>query len=193
MGFEEKLAETQAKMEELKAQLTESLDAAKAAREEKTSTFVDKFNAFASDPDAINKVFDNLDEKLANAISEGIDTVEDAITGAAEKIEDAAKTAEGNYYAAQENLRIARENYESKLNSERLEVQMRLENLRSKIAEKKDSVDKAVQEEVITDLLCYAQDCQSMSLFYAQEADLAMKDAKDLIDDFNKKYGEAEA
>ena len=51
MGFEEKLAETQAKMDELKAKLAESLETAKAAREEKKEDFVDKFNDFASDPD----------------------------------------------------------------------------------------------------------------------------------------------
>ena len=190
MGFEEKLAETQAKMDELKAKLAESLETAKAAREEKKEDFVDKFNDFASDPDALNKMFGKFDEKLATAISEGIDNVEDAITGAGDKIEDAAKTAEGDYYATQENMRIARENYESKLNSERLEVQMRMEAIRDKIAAKKDSVDKAVQEEVIVDLLCYAQDCQTLANFYAEEAELAMKDARGLIAQFTAKYGE---
>ena len=45
MNFEERLAKTQAKMEELKARINESLDASKADREGKRSETLDKIKA----------------------------------------------------------------------------------------------------------------------------------------------------
>ena len=127
MNFEERLAKTQAKMEELKARINESLDASKADREGKRSETLDKINAFVSDPDAFNKMFNKVDEKLAVMIDNGIDKAGDAVDGldgkideaikdGAEKydedanklqakVDDALETTEGDYYAAQENGR----------------------------------------------------------------------------------------
>ena len=214
MNFEERLAKTQAKMEELKARINESLDASKADREGKRSETLDKINAFVSDPDAFNKMFNKVDEKLAVMIDNGIDKAGDAVDGldgkideaikdGAEKydedanklqakVDDALETTEGDYYAAQENVRIAQDEYKAKLNSTRIEMQMRLEEAKAKIEEKKESVDKAVQEDLIADLLDYADDCQALAYSYTMEAELAIMDACDLIDEYEAKYGKME-
>lgn len=192
MNFEERLAQTQAKMQELK----------------------EKFNEFASDPDAIDKKLGAINEKLETMIVEGIDKAADAIDGldgkidnaikegaenydaAATKVQaavdDALETADGDYYAAKENIRMAKEDYDGYVNSDRIQMQMRLEAAKAKIDAKRDAVDKAVQEELINELLDYADDCQAMALAYTNEAMAAVKQASDLIDEYDAKYGATE-
>lgn len=189
MTFEERLAQSQAKMNEL----------------------MDKFNAFASDPDAVNKMFDKFDEKLQNMIVEGIDKTEDAFENLDDKIDESIKvnaekydkaasdfqakvdsgleSAEGDYYAAKENARMASEEFQAQYNSNLIQLQMQMEAAKAKIDEKKASVDKAVQEELINDILDYADDCQYMAYAYATEAQAAIRDASKMIDEYDAKYG----
>ena len=47
-------------------------------------------------------------------------------------------------------------------------------------------------EELINDLLDYADGCQAMALAYTDEAMAAVKDASDLIDQYDAKYGKTE-
>ena len=192
MSFEERLAQTQAKLQELK----------------------EKFNEFASDPDAIDKKLGAIDEKLATMIVEGMDKTAEAVDGLDGKIDNAIKegaanydaatakvqaavdnaleTADGDYYAAKENVRMTKEQYEGYLNSDLIQTQMNLEAVKTKIEKKKDAVDKAAMEELINDLLDYADGCQAMALAYTDEAMAAVKDASDLIDQYDAKYGKTE-
>lgn len=192
MSFEERLAQTQAKLQELK----------------------EKFNEFASDPDAIDKKLGAIDEKLATMIVEGMDKTAEAVDGLDGKIDNdikegaanydaaaakvqaavdnALETADGDYYAAKENVRMTKEQYEGYLNSDLIQTQMNLEAVKTKIEKKKDAVDKAAMEELINDLLDYADGCQAMALAYTDEAMAAVKDASDLIDQYDAKYGKTE-
>ena len=192
MSFEERLAQTQAKLQELK----------------------EKFNEFASDPDAIDKKLGAIDEKLATMIVEGMDKTAEAVDGLDGKIDNdikegaanydaaaakvqaavdnALETADGDYYAAKENVRMTKEQYEGYLNSDLIQTQMNLEAVKTQIEKKKDAVDKAAMEELINDLLDYADGCQAMALAYTDEAMAAVKDASDLIDQYDAKYGKTE-
>ena len=192
MSFEERLAQTQAKLQELK----------------------EKFNEFASDPDAIDKKLGAIDEKLATMIVEGMDKTAEAVDGLDGKIDNdikegaanydaaaakvqaavdnALETADGDYYAAKENVRMTKEQYEGYLNSDLIQTQMNLEAVKTKIEKKKDAVDKAAMEELINDLLDYADGCQAMALAYTDEAMAAVKDASDRIDQYDAKYGKTE-
>jgi uncharacterized protein YjgD (DUF1641 family) len=94
-GFEEKFAETQAKMTEWKNKITEAMDARKSESEETT---LDKVNAFVSDPDGLSKVFDKFDDALATKIVEGMDATEEAVNGGlAEKADEAIKAGSEAY------------------------------------------------------------------------------------------------
>ena len=88
MSFEERLAQTQAKLQELK----------------------EKFNEFASDPDAIDKKLGAIDEKLATMIVEGMDKTAEAVDGLDGKIDNAIKEGAANYDAATAKVQAAVDN-----------------------------------------------------------------------------------
>lgn len=141
MGFEEKM--------------NEGMDSA---------TTMDKINAFVSDPDAINKVLDKIDDAISTKIVEGMDAADSAVHSLDGKIDDAIKTgtdmyeknaaavknavdegletAEGNYYAAQEMGKMAADRGEAIVNSALIQAQMRMEDTKEKIDEKLDEMKK---------------------------------------------------
>lgn len=212
MGFEEKFAETQAKMTEWKNKITEAMDARKAELEQSEETTLDKVNAFVSDPDGLSKVFDKLDEALATKIVEGMDATEEAVNGgisdkvdeaikagsdayekAATKVMDAVddgvETADSNFYAAQEAARLAVDQGQSKIYSGLLQAQMRIEDAKAMIVEKKKAAEQADKEALIADMLSYAENCQKLAYEYVKEADKTMQEARDMIEKFEADKG----
>lgn len=209
MGFEEKFAETQAKMTEWKNKITEAMDAKKSESEETT---LDKVNAFVSDPDGLSKVFGKFDEALAVKIVEGMDATEEAVNGGlAEKADEASKagseayekaatkvmdavddgveSADSSFYAAQEAARMAVDQGQSKIYSGLLQAQMRIEDAKAMIAEKKKAAEQAEKEALIADMLSYAENCQKLAYEYVKEADKAMQEARDMIEKFEADKG----
>ncbi len=236
MNFEERLSQTQAKLDELKAKINSSIDSAKEAyqadkkdaminlakmnaaiedfgRDVEAQVYCDVTSMKAeaqADASAIDNAFDEIDAK-ANAKADEIDAkveeLDAKIAAKAEKIDAALDSAdekidakvnegldaiEGDYYAAKEDIRLAKERYDSKLNAIRLKVQMHKEEVKADIDAKKTAIDKAAQEDLIVALLDYADDCQMIALSYAMEAELAILDACDEIEDYNAKYGNIE-
>ena len=209
MGFEEKFAETQAKMTEWKNKITEAMDAKKSESEETT---LDKVNAFVSDPDGLSKVFGKFDEALAVKIVEGMDATEEAVNGGlAEKADEASKagseayekaatkvmdavddgveSADSSFYAAQEAARMAVDQGQSKIYSGLLQAQMRIEDSKAMIAEKKKAAEQAEKEALIADMLSYAENCQKLAYEYVKEADKTMQEARDMIEKFEADKG----
>ena len=282
MNFEERLAQTQTKLDELKAKINDSIESAKAARQAdrkeaminlaKMNAAIEDFGRDVeaqvycdvtsmkaeaqADVDAVGDAIDEIGDKItakAEAVGKALDEADDKIEiddkinakldaadekisakldAADEKIEDKmdkvdAKVEEldakidakldadaekydaamdkidakvnddldaieGDYYAAKEDVRLAKERYDSKLNATRLKVQMHMEDVKNRIEAKKTELDKAAQEELIMDLLDYADDCQMIAYAYAMEAELAILDACDEIEDYDSKYGKTE-
>ena len=213
MGFEEKFAETQAKMTEWKNKITEAMDARKSESEETT---LDKVNAFVSDPDGLSKVFGKFDEALAVKIVEGMDATEEAVNGGlAEKadeaingglagkadeaikagseayekaatkvmdaVDDGVESADSSFYAAQEAARLAVDQGQSKIYSGLLQAQMRIEAAKAKIAANKEAAEQADKEELVDDMLKYAESCQKLAYKYVKEAEDTMQEARDMI------------
>lgn len=213
MGFEEKFAETQAKMTEWKNKITEAMDAKKSESEETT---LDKVNAFVSDPDGLSKVFGKFDEALAVKIVEGMDATEEAVNGGlAEKadeaingglagkadeaikagseayekaatkvmdaVDDGVESADSSFYAAQEAARLAVDQGQSKIYSGLLQAQMRIEAAKAKIAANKEAAEQADKEELVDDMLKYAESCQKLAYKYVKEAEDTMQEARDMI------------
>ena len=199
MNFEERLAQSQAKLEELKEKINKSIDSAKDAYQvdkkeamiklAKMNAAIEDFgrdveaqvycdvtsmqNEVKADTEAINKAMEDINDKIDAKIADSARKYDDAAEKFMAKVDDSLATAEGSVYAAEENSRLAKERYNSKLNATRLKVQMH-------------------QEEVIMDLLDYADDCQMIAYSYAMEAELATMDACDEIADYEAKYGKFE-
>ena len=215
MNFEERLAQTQAKLEELKAKINESLESAKAARQAdrkeamiaqaKINAAIEDFGRdvaaqvycdvnsmqkeFEADAAALNEAIEQIDDKINAKIAEGAKKYDEAGENLMAKVDDGLATVEGDVNAAAENRRLAKERSDSKLNATRLKVQMHQEEVKSRIEAKKTELDKAAQEELIADLLDYADDCQMIAYAYAMEAELAITDACEEIQDYEAKYG----
>ena len=215
MNFEERLAQTQSKLEELKAKINESIESAKAAyevdkkdamiRQAKFDAAIEDFGRdvaaqvycdvtsmqkeFEADAAALNEAIEQIDDKINAKIAEGAKKYDEAGEDLMAKVDDGLATVEGDVNAAAENRRLAKERSDSKINATRLKVQMHQEEVKSRIAAKKTELDKAAQEELIADLLDYADDCQMIAYAYAMEAELAITDACEEIRDYEAKYG----
>lgn len=215
MNFEERLAQTQSKLEELKAKINESIESAKAAyevdkkdamiRQAKFDAAIEDFGRdvaaqvycdvnsmqkeFEADAAALNEAIEQIDDKINAKIAEGAKKYDEAGENLMAKVDDGLATVEGDVNAAAENRRLAKERSDSKLNATRLKVQMHQEEVKSRIEAKKTELDKAAQEELIADLLDYADDCQMIAYAYAMEAELAITDACEEIQDYEAKYG----
>ena len=215
MNFEERLAQTQSKLEELKAKINESIESAKAAyevdkkdamiRQAKFDAAIEDFGRdvaaqvycdvnsmqkeFEADAAALNEAIEQIDDKINAKIAEGAKKYDEAGENLMAKVDDGLATVEGDVNAAAENRRLAKERSDSKLNATRLKVQMHQEEVKNRIAARKTDLDKAAQEELIMDLLDYADDCQYIAYSYAMEAELAIMDACEEIQDYEAKYG----
>lgn len=218
MNFEERLAQSQAKLEELKEKINKSIDSAKAAYQvDKKEAMVKlaKMNAAIedfgrdveaqvycdvadmkkeaqADAAAISSAMDELNDKIDAKVDADMKKYDEKAEKLQAKVDDGLAAADGNLNAAIENNRLAKERYNGKLNATRLKVQMHREEVKNRIEAKKTELDKAAQEELIMDLLDYADDCQMVAYSYAMEAELAIMDACDEIADYEAKYGKYE-
>ena len=123
-------------------------------------------------------------ERLANERT-GIDDIQE---GTAEQV----ARAKGDIAVAEENARLIREYRNGKIDASKLRVQMKVNNAKEKIAEHKEAVDKAAQEEWILDLMDYAAACYDMAYAWAMEAEYTQMEAACEIYDYNEKYGTKE-
>ena len=119
MGFEEKFAETQAKMTEWKNKITEAMDATEEA------------------------VNGGLAEKADEAIKAGYEAYEKAATKVMDAVDDGVESADSSFFAAQEAARLAVDQGQSKIYSGLLQAQMRIEAAKAKIAANKEAAEQA--------------------------------------------------
>ena len=218
MNFEERLAQTQAKLEELKAKINASFDSAKEvynADKKETMIKVAKMDAAIedfgkdvaaqiycdvsslkqeaeADAAAMSEALGNIDTKIDAKLGSDMEKYDAAAEKLQAKVDDDLATIEGDINAAEENVRLAKERKNSKLNATRLKLQMHQEEVKNRIEAKKTAIDKAAQEELIMDLLDYADDCQQIAYSYVMEAELAILDACDEIEEYEAKYGKFE-
>ena len=199
MTFEEKLAAQGRKMDELKAKLDEAVDAAKAARQMRRDEFVadvQKLDAALDELDA--KVDAKVQEKAAKvdakltldkATAEYIANTPTRIERTQEGTDKQVSNAKGHIAAVENNVELVKERREEKRNSVKLHAQMSVDNAKAKIEAHKEAVDKASMEAYILDCLDYAEACQELAFAWALEAEYAVNDALEVIDEYNAKYG----
>ena len=204
MTFEEKYAAQGRKLDELKAKLDSAVDARKIAREKNRAQIAVEMQAldakiydFYTAVDA--KLDAGLDEAEAKVKADAA-KVKDALTldqATAESIADAhtgineiQKQTAGDVAAAAENVRLMNERRDSTINAAKLRTEMKVTAAKEKVAAHKEAIDKAAQEELILDLLDYAEGCYEMACAWALEAEAAMMEAAGEINDYTEKYGE---
>ena len=67
---------------------------------------------------------------------------------------------------------------------------MKVNTAKAKIAERREAIDKAAQEEWILDLLDYANACYEMAYAWALEAEYTIMEAAYEINYYNERFGE---
>ena len=148
---------------------TKKMDELKAKLEEANKTVKESFKDgvanFKSDMEftstSIDEIFDDAEKKHDMKVEERIDKFIDAD-----------------------------ERREAKREERRAASTAKIENLQNKINDLGQAHAKADQEELIADLLTYAEDCQATAVYMAEEAVLAYRAAAEQIAIYNEKYGE---
>ena len=199
MSFEEKLAAQGKKMDELKAKLDEAIDAAKAARQMRRDKFV-------ADVKELDAALDELDAKVEAKAQKKVKEIDSKLTldrATAEYIantptriertqagtEEQVSNAKAHIAAVENNVELMKERRDEKRNSVKLHAQMSVDNAKAKIEARKEAVGKAAMEDYIIDCLDYAESCQELAFAWALEAEYAVNDALEVIDEYNAKYG----
>ena len=129
-----------------------------------------------------------LDKATAERVANEPTRIDEIQKGTAEQV----ARAKVDIAMAKENARLLREQRDSKVDSVKLRTQMRVDNAKSKVAARKEALDKAAQEEWILDLLDYANGCYEMAYAWALEAEYTMMEAAYEIDYYNERFGSKE-
>ena len=106
-----------------------------------------------------------------------------------EMINDRISTAKGDVVAFQERVRIAGEEERSKFSSALLKAQMTVEE---KIRQRKGKKDKKLFEAYIDDQINYIYENFEAASYLISNAQLAILETVEAIDEYNAKYGEPE-
>lgn len=193
MTFEEKYAAQGRKLDELKAKLDSAVDARKVAREKNREQIAADLEALDA---KVNDFYAAADEKMdANAAKvKAAFTLDQAtaesIANVQTGINEIEKQTAGDVAAATENVRLMNERRDSTINAAKLRTEMKVNAAKEKIAAHKEAIDKAAQEELIVDLLDYAEGCYEMACAWALEAEAAMMEAACEINDYTEKFGD---
>ena len=83
-------------------------------------------------------------------------------------VDDGVESADSSFYAAQEAARLAVDQGQSKIYS-------------GLIAANKEAAEQADKEELVDDMLKYAESCQKLAYKYVKEAEDTMQEARDMI------------
>ncbi len=191
MDYNERLAKSQAKMDELKAKIEASSQRQKQARQLKKEEIKESMSEFDK---ALVEFTDIVDAKVNGFVDESVNNIQDSFDELPNTIEafadDVDNSVQGDINAGKENARIAKERREGKINSLKLQKQMNMEARKAKITAKKDAIDKANMEARIEDLLDYADSCQVMALSWALEMETALLAASEQAAEYAEKFGE---
>lgn len=187
MDYKTRIAEAQAKMDELKVKIGAAADNAKAAYQMNKEEIEANIAELDTKLDTLSAAIDAQIENDIEDANAAADLIDEAVT---QQINDGIATAEGYMNAARENIRLAKERRDSKINSLKLRVQMNVNAAKAKITEKQEAHDKTKQEQRIINLLDYADNCQQLAYAMALEAELTILEAAAEAADYVEKYGE---
>ncbi len=163
-------AKVDAKINQVDAKIDAGLDAMDARIEQKV---------------AQTKTAFTLDKATAEAVANEPTRIDDIERATAEQV----ARAKGDIAMVEENARLAHEYRDSKRDAIKLRTQMKVNNAKDKIADRREAVDKAAQEEWVIDLLDYAESCYEMAYAWALEGEYTLMEAAYEINDYNERFG----
>ncbi len=107
-----------------------------------------------------------------------------------EAIQEKISDVKGDVVALQENMRIDAEENKSKLRTALLKAQM---TIRAKIEDHREEKDKKLFEAYLDNQVDYIYDCFDMAAYLIANAELAILETLDAVDEYDKKYGSEDA
>ena len=171
----------------VEAKIDAQLDAADAkldATAEKISASLDEAEAKADMKAEQVKAAFTLDKATAETIANEPTRIDEIQKGTEAQV----ARAKGDVAAAEENARLVHEQRDSKRDAAKLCAQMKVDNAKEKISERREAIDKAAEEAWILDLLDYAVSCYDMANAWALEAEYTLMEAAYEIDYYNEHF-----
>lgn len=194
MSYTERFDAATAKMDELKDKIEKASEEIKASWKqgvEQIKSDID-FNM-----EAIEEITVEADRKYQLKIEEGIDSYIRASETIKESGQQGVADFKSDMNTLRENLRDIAEDLDeqhelvsAKKEAKVEEARAKLQATADKIYEIGQSFERADQEELILDLLTYAEECQELADLMTDEAELALKAAAEQIAIYNEKFGE---
>ena len=174
-------AQIEKQCDTIDAQIDKQCDTIDAQVEKQLDTMaerVDKLDAKLEEQAAKAKAAFTLDKATAEAVA-----------NEPTRINEIQKQTAGDFAAAEENARLIRERRDAKCSNIKLRTEMKVNAAKEKVAERKEAIDKAAQEDWINDLLDYAESCYEMAFAWALEAEYTLMEAAYEIDYYNEHFG----
>ena len=194
MSYTERFDAATAKMDELK-------DKMEKASEEIKASWKQGVDQIKSDIDfnreTIEEISEEADRKRDLRIEEKIDKFIYASETIKESEQQGATNLRSDMDMLRENLRDIAEDLDeqhelvsAKKEAKVEEARAKLQATANKIYEIGQSFERVDQEELILDLLTYAEECQELADLMTDEAELALKAAAEQIAIYNEKFGD---
>lgn len=194
MSFTERFDAAAAKMDELRAKMEKASEEIKASWKQGVDQFKSdmEFNKAA-----IEEVSAEADRERELRIEKKIDNAIYASETIKESGEEGAAKFRSDMEVLRASLREIAEGLDEQNELVAEKKEARVEEARAKLEATADKIygigqafERADQEELILDLLTYAEECQALADMMTDEAELALKAAAEQIAIYNEKYGE---
>lgn len=151
--------------------------------------------------DAAAEKLDELKAKMEEAKTAVKDSIKDGVANFRSDMEftsscideiydDAEKRHDQKIEENIDRIIAAEEKHEEKKEERREALRAKIKSLQDKINDLSWEYAKADQEELILDLLAYADECHEIAVYMAEEAIFAYKEAAEQIEIYKEKYGE---
>ena len=154
----------------------------------------ERFEASAAAMDELKAKLEKAHETVKDSMKDGVANFKADMKFTSDSVDEVFVDAE-----KQHDLKVeqrvdkvidAEERFDAKKEERREARKARIDELKNKINDLGQAYAKADQEELIADLLVYAEDCEATALYMAQEAVLAYEAAARELADYYEKYGE---
>ena len=140
----------------------------------------------------LNAQMEDAKAAVTESMNESIEgfkaDMENAKAGVKEASDEQERKLELKAEERMDSLIAADEKIEAGIEEKREASRAKRKRLQDKINELSQAYAKADQEELIMELIDYAEDCQAGAVYLAQEAVQAYKEAAEQIAIYNKKY-----
>ena len=188
------MALTPEQQERLQEQLKELKEGIAVARGRLQADSAKQQAAFSQSAEEVKTKIRDYNAKTADRIETELNTLSRDADVARMILEiqmkEDAPEAMGDLEAVKENVRLAKDYSEGKRNASLLKAQMTLNEIKAARAERLAEMDKTDRAGYIASLLDYADDCDEIAESYLLEAQLALTEAVDEMNAYEKEYGE---